>query len=362
MKDLKKAYVAYEKWLGTVTEVDKVGLTFRREAMTQSAFAFLRGNFFLWHEQFYALASKKLRGPSQLVVGDLHVDNFGTWRDRDGRWIWGINDFDQVCDGWVGSDLARLAVSAKLALNLEGHAIEVNEILRNISKGYANCLEKGGRPVVLDSEYFWLFELAVAASKTPSDFWQHLSEQATPKQVPTKVKSLLMSSLPQGSEPVRFFHREAGLGGLGMPRVGVQASWRGGFVCREAKAAAPPLPGTTKIVIPQLLRKAIRCPDPDFALTDNWIIRRLAHDQAGIEFSRLRKDKEIHRILELMGWETANIHLGPGKRSDLRLFAPVVQTEAFGELTHTLIEKIEHESHEFAKLFSTSSKGKTPVA
>jgi uncharacterized protein (DUF2252 family) len=28
-----------------------------------------------------------------LAVGDLHADNFGTWRDREGRLIWGINDF-----------------------------------------------------------------------------------------------------------------------------------------------------------------------------------------------------------------------------------------------------------------------------
>jgi len=30
-----------------------------------------------------------------LAVGDLHVENFGTWRDAEGRLIWGVNDFDE---------------------------------------------------------------------------------------------------------------------------------------------------------------------------------------------------------------------------------------------------------------------------
>jgi len=31
-----------------------------------------------------------------LAVGDLHVENFGTWRDAEGRLIWGVNDFDEA--------------------------------------------------------------------------------------------------------------------------------------------------------------------------------------------------------------------------------------------------------------------------
>ena len=35
-------------------------------------------------------------GALELSVGDLHVENFGTWRDSEGRLIWGINDFDEA--------------------------------------------------------------------------------------------------------------------------------------------------------------------------------------------------------------------------------------------------------------------------
>ena len=50
-----------------------------------------------------------------LAVGDLHVENFGTWRNVEGRPVWGINDFDEACEqAWI-SDLVRLATSAMLA-------------------------------------------------------------------------------------------------------------------------------------------------------------------------------------------------------------------------------------------------------
>ena len=30
-------------------------------------------------------------------VGDLHVENYGTWRDAEGRLVCGNNDFDETC-------------------------------------------------------------------------------------------------------------------------------------------------------------------------------------------------------------------------------------------------------------------------
>ena len=55
------------------------------------------------------------RVPQILSVGDLHVENFGTWRDSDGRLIWGINDFDEAAVYPYTMDLVRLATSAVLA-------------------------------------------------------------------------------------------------------------------------------------------------------------------------------------------------------------------------------------------------------
>ena len=50
-----------------------------------------------------------------LSVGDLHVENFGVWRDSRNELVWGINDFDDACELPFTSDLVRLATSVVLA-------------------------------------------------------------------------------------------------------------------------------------------------------------------------------------------------------------------------------------------------------
>ena len=53
--------------------------------------------------------------PRVLSVGDLHLENFGTWRDADGRLAWGVNDFDEAAVMPYVLDLVRLATSIQLA-------------------------------------------------------------------------------------------------------------------------------------------------------------------------------------------------------------------------------------------------------
>ena len=49
-----------------------------------------------------------------LAIGDLHLENFGTWRDAEGRLVWGINDFDEAWALPYTNDLIRLATSARM--------------------------------------------------------------------------------------------------------------------------------------------------------------------------------------------------------------------------------------------------------
>jgi hypothetical protein len=46
--------------------------------------------------------------PKVLAVGDIHLENFGTWRDADGRLVWGVNDYDEAADMPYTLDLLRL--------------------------------------------------------------------------------------------------------------------------------------------------------------------------------------------------------------------------------------------------------------
>jgi hypothetical protein len=95
------------------------------------------------------------------------------------------------------------------------------------------------------------------------------------------------------------------------------AQWRGGSVAREAKALAPSAcvwaaegKGTAAIHYQDIIDSAVRCPDPFVRLLKRWIVRRLAPDCSRIELSALPKERDEIRLLHVMGWETANIHLG----------------------------------------------------
>ena len=75
----------FEVWLGQRTELDLHALERKHEQMRGGAFPFLRASFYRWVQSFQVRCSKLAAGPQVLAVGDLHVENFGTWRDEEGR-------------------------------------------------------------------------------------------------------------------------------------------------------------------------------------------------------------------------------------------------------------------------------------
>src|SRR5882724_11593760 len=54
-------------------------------AMSAGIFPFFRATFYRWADRWRALAGDIAAAPTVLAVGDLHVENFGTWRDAEGR-------------------------------------------------------------------------------------------------------------------------------------------------------------------------------------------------------------------------------------------------------------------------------------
>jgi uncharacterized protein (DUF2252 family) len=82
-------------------------------------------------------------------IGDAHVENFGTWRDDEGRLVWGANDFDEASEIPYPFDLVRLAASARLARDLFMSGQETcAAILSGYTEGLANP-----RPAVLDEHH-----------------------------------------------------------------------------------------------------------------------------------------------------------------------------------------------------------------
>src|ERR1700761_8567776 len=96
MGSFKAENHAYEKWLRTQCDVVEKDLDRKHERMKESAFIFLRATFFRWAGRIGKICPDLAGAPAVLSVGDVHVENFGTWRDAEGRLVWGVNDFDEA--------------------------------------------------------------------------------------------------------------------------------------------------------------------------------------------------------------------------------------------------------------------------
>src|SRR5260370_8184718 len=88
--------------------------------MAADPLSFLRATFYRWAEQAPQALPELAEGVRVLAAGDLHVENYGTWRDAEGRLVWGVNDFDEAYRMPFTFDLFPLATSAGPA-PAEGH-------------------------------------------------------------------------------------------------------------------------------------------------------------------------------------------------------------------------------------------------
>jgi hypothetical protein len=318
---ITKATEKYEAWLSRHLRLIPSDLDFKHQQMRIAPFPFLRATFYRWAQVWSEICGAAAKAPKVLAVGDLHVENFGTWRDVEGRLVWGVNDFDEAWPMPYTNDLVRLAASALMAQM----ACDQETACAAILKGYGAALAAGGRPFALAEHHATLRLMAVHRLHDPEAYWAKLHalpEVAEP--IPTGVRKAIDRMMPERGIDWKAAHRVAGLGSLGRQRYVALAQWRGGSVAREAKALAPSAcvwaeerKGTAPILYNQIVDHAVRCRDPFVRLQKRWIVRRLAPDCSRIELSSLPKERDEARLLFAMGFETANVHLGSLKSATL---------------------------------------------
>ena len=320
--NIVKATKLYESWLAQHTSIVGPDLAVKHREMAKSLFSFLRATFYRWMQLWPEVCAESHIAPSTLGVGDLHVENFGTWRDSDGRLVWGINDFDEAGHYPYTLDLVRLATSALLAARENRLAMRPKDAIAAILDGYHDSLKNGGRPFVLAEDHSWLRQIAESSLRDPFQFWQKVDDLPTAKgKVPPSARLALRRLLPDPELKYRLTRRRAGLGSLGRPRFVAIADWRGGRLAREAKALTPPATcwlapaREARILYPVILKLAVRCPDPFVRPVDNWIVRRLSPHCSRIDLADLGPGRGELRLLKAMGWETGNIHLGSEQQS-----------------------------------------------
>lgn len=308
----------FEEWLGQHTPLVKPDLRLKHQRMAESPFPFFRATFYRWMQVWPEVCPDLAKAPHLLAVGDLHVENFGTWRDAEGRLVWGVNDFDEAAVLPYAIDLVRLATSATLASD-EGHlALKAKDACTAILDGYREALAAGGRAFVLEEEHTWLRLIATGELRDPVHFWQKMDGLPELKgPIPASAQEALEHLMPEKGLTYRAVRRVAGLGSLGHVRLVAIAECHGGKIAREAKALVPSSmywakgeKGPTEILYQTIVGCAVRCPDPFVQLRGRWIIRRLSPHCSRVELAVLPKVRDELRLLHAMGWETANIHLG----------------------------------------------------
>jgi uncharacterized protein (DUF2252 family) len=326
LPDIVEATESFERWVAKQVQMVPADLSLKHRHMAEAVFPFLRATFYRWAQLWPLVCPELSRAPEVLAVGDLHVENFGTWRDAEGRLVWGVNDFDEAWRAPYAADLVRLTASAYLAIEDQHLAVTRREARVAIESGYRDALAKGGAPYVLAEKHNWLRKLAVSKLRDPIRFWQKI--EACPDfrgKLPQPIRDLLHGSLPLKQLTVEVKTRIAGLGSLGHPRVLGLSEWHGAHIVREAKQLTRSAwlwarggareAGANRAQLQQenIIKRAVRIPDPHLHFAQGWVVRRLAPDCCHIELCSLPRERDEERLLYAMGADTANLHLGSGE-------------------------------------------------
>ncbi len=300
---------AYETWLAKQCRVVRKDIAHKHERMKESPFIFLRATYFRWAKKIGDWCPELMDAPRVLSIGDLHLENFGTWRDADGRLVWGVNDFDEAAVMPYVLDLVRLATSIYLAPRL---GVRHQAVTKALLKGYRAGLARP-QPALLDEGETWLRPYAADTEKKAKKFWKEVARYPGARP-PRKVAKALVASLPKGAKRIHLRSRVAGGGSLGRPRYVAIALWQGGHILREAKAIVPSAwtwahGGKSRAShFRALANGKYRAPDPFLDAQDKFIFRRIAADSRKIELADISGAQIKVTILEAMGFDLASIH------------------------------------------------------
>lgn len=319
MTTIKASARAYETWLRAQVAPDFVTEDLdekHRMMREEGAFTFLRATYWRWAETILEICPDLAGAPQVLAIGDTHLENFGTWRDVEGRLIWGANDFDDAAIMPYPLDLVRLAASALLARS-DGDP-PGREICKAILAGYEAGLRLPA-PVVLEFDHKWLRKAVLLPEEEREKFWRKFEPDADPA-IPSRYEARLRAALPLPQGEIGFAPRQAGTGSLGRPRFFARSTWKGGPVLREAKALTSSAwnlhfaPHDTAIRVAAIATGRCRAADPHYDVVDDILVRRLSPNSRKLEVKKSVDEFLAPRMLALMGLELANCHAGDADR------------------------------------------------
>jgi uncharacterized protein (DUF2252 family) len=366
VREFADALRSYESWMAERLRIRNAtprqrarfgaALAAKHQRIARSDFAFLRGTFFWWLERWEAMEPRVRNAPRLLAVGDLHLENFGVWRDQEGRLVWGVNDLDEAHELPFTNDLVRLATSLFLAIDAGALELDRERAVDELVASYRKTLKGEGAPLILEAEHQWLRRLALLTVEDGQRFWDELRAVEDDAEIDIDAAELLRQQLHRGAEVERIVYRDAGIGSLGKPRYVAIAQWQGGLMAREAKAALPSAahwrdgsyaePNQAARAVQRRARRAL---DPALHLDKAWTVRRLSPESRKLELGEVSTHGRAARLVRAMGVELANLHLGTAQNpSGLRRYLRVMPKDWLGEAADQMAKALSRDRAAFA--------------
>ncbi|MEY4354298.1 MAG: hypothetical protein RLZZ609_2539 [Cyanobacteriota bacterium] len=228
---------------------DPERLAMKYKAMAKDPFAFFRGTCHLFYED-WPQASALDATPAAWICGDLHLENFGSYKGDNRLVYFDINDFDEAVRAPAGWDLARILTSlwtARKGLNLDKvQADSLSQIFleaymeelrlgkvrwleRTLAQGMIRDLLKGLKDLPRQS---LIEKHTEPGGKRLLIDGKHTL--AADQESQAKVRAIL-ALVKEVHEKADFFHvhdvarRIAGVGSLGLERYSILVDGRGGI-------------------------------------------------------------------------------------------------------------------------------------
>ena len=381
MRDIVQSTAEFESWLRTQISLRDDHLRAKHEKMAEQLFEFFRATFYRWCERWNDACTEWARAEQVVAIGDLHIANFGSWRDGRGRLIWGINDYDETATLSFAIDLVRLAASAEIASEIIPDCeLTLSEICEAIRDGYLAGLEGGGEPFVLERRHAWLLRMVRTFLKEPKFFWKAwLTDKTQPvaeEKLPRQLATLLREALPSGAK-VEFREMKPGvtkgLGSLGHDRFFSYTEHQGGPIAAEGKSVALSAAvwangqGKGELQIEKLLRPEARPFSPGTMIRNGWLIRPLMSDCGRIDLSLLNVAEDPtgvnldqDRLLTAMGFEIASLHLLSAPPDRLEKAISEFRVPTFRKTTETMIDLLRTDYKAWRKHWR-DARGRTPI-
>ena len=337
LMDIIQTTFAYEKFIQKNIRLLKDELALKHAKMSESRFAFLRATYYRWAQLFPIVLSNLNNAPRIVAIGDLHLENFGTYRDKEKRLVWGVNDFDELDSLPYTNDLTRLATSATIAIQEDRLALKRKAACQAILKGYKDRIEKGKREMFIlgNKKNHFLRKWERNAKKNSESWWREIMFLPN-----VKIETLSRSAIillekvgVSGSQCAILHRRVGGVGSLAHQKIialnarklnekrksAKKDRYAVAFELKELGPAATEWIGVTNNRNIKWKKRELdyiynlRLDDPFLHIEDSWIIRRIAPDCTRIELTKLPTKRAERHLLYCAGAEAANIHLANPK-------------------------------------------------